>query len=117
MLVTQQKVLRRFWYALMPISQLKDGPLPFTLLGEKLVVWLREDGTPAALQDRCCHRTARLSKGFVEGMGGTLAPEDTPGGGLTMVVTLPLFSDATRQTDAGRASAAPLVHEREEERG
>lgn len=29
-----------------------------------------------------------LSKGFVEGMGGTLTPEDTPGGGLTMVVTL-----------------------------
>ncbi|MPM27554.1 Adaptive-response sensory-kinase SasA [bioreactor metagenome] len=30
-----------------------------------------------------------LSKGFVEGMGGTLSPEDTPGGGLTMVVSLP----------------------------
>lgn len=30
-----------------------------------------------------------LSKGFVEGMGGTLDPEDTPGGGLTMVVELP----------------------------
>ncbi|MEN0085251.1 MAG: ATP-binding protein [Leifsonia sp.] len=30
-----------------------------------------------------------LSKGFVEGMGGTLEAEDTPGGGLTMVVTLP----------------------------
>ncbi|HWV76731.1 MAG TPA: ATP-binding protein [Isoptericola sp.] len=30
-----------------------------------------------------------LSKGFVEGMGGTLTPEDTPGGGLTMVVALP----------------------------
>ena len=29
-----------------------------------------------------------LSKGFVEGMGGTLSPEDTPGGGLTMVITL-----------------------------
>lgn len=29
-----------------------------------------------------------LSKGFVEGMGGTLEAEDTPGGGLTMVVTL-----------------------------
>ena len=24
------------------------------------------DGTPAALRDRCCHRTAKLSKGFVE---------------------------------------------------
>lgn len=30
-----------------------------------------------------------LSKGFVEGMGGTLEADDTPGGGLTMVVTLP----------------------------
>ncbi|GAA1808757.1 ATP-binding protein [Agromyces neolithicus] len=30
-----------------------------------------------------------LSKGFVEGMGGTLDVDDTPGGGLTMVVTLP----------------------------
>jgi two-component system sensor histidine kinase KdpD len=30
-----------------------------------------------------------LSKGFAEGMAGTLEAEDTPGGGLTMVVTLP----------------------------
>ncbi|MFC4223039.1 ATP-binding protein [Lysinibacter cavernae] len=30
-----------------------------------------------------------LSKGFTEGMGGTLHADDTPGGGLTMVVTLP----------------------------
>jgi len=30
-----------------------------------------------------------LSKGFTEAMGGTLEPEDTPGGGLTMVVALP----------------------------
>lgn len=27
---------------------------------------------------------------FVEAMGGTLEPEDTPGGGLTMVVSLPV---------------------------
>ena len=31
-----------------------------------------------------------LSKGFTEGMGGSLRPEDTPGGGLTMVISLPL---------------------------
>jgi two-component system sensor histidine kinase KdpD len=29
-----------------------------------------------------------LSRGFAEGMGGTLEPEDTPGGGLTMVIGL-----------------------------
>ncbi|MFT3889516.1 MAG: DUF4118 domain-containing protein [Arachnia sp.] len=31
-----------------------------------------------------------LSRGFVEAMQGTIAPEDTPGGGLTMVVALPV---------------------------
>ncbi len=31
-----------------------------------------------------------LSKGFAEGMGGMLRPEDTPGGGLTMVIALPV---------------------------
>src|SRR5450830_750107 len=66
MLVTKQKVLRKFWYAVMPISMLEDGPKPFTLLGENIVVWLKSPGKPAALQDRCCHRTAKLSKGFVE---------------------------------------------------
>ena len=39
-----------------------------------------------------------LSKGFVEGMGGTLAPEDTPGGGLTMVVAIPL-AGVSRSSD------------------
>lgn len=34
-----------------------------------------------------------LSRGFAEGMGGTLTPEDTPGGGLTMVISLPLAAD------------------------
>ncbi|PSL37580.1 two-component system sensor histidine kinase KdpD [Labedella gwakjiensis] len=31
-----------------------------------------------------------LSKGFMEGMGGRLDTEDTPGGGLTMVIGVPL---------------------------
>ncbi len=33
-----------------------------------------------------------LSKGFTEGMGGTLTAEGTPGGGLTMVVSLPVMA-------------------------
>lgn len=37
-----------------------------------------------------------LSRGFAEGMGGSLTPEDTPGGGLTMVISLPL-ADADRE--------------------
>ncbi len=67
MLTTKQPVLRRFWYALMPMTALDAGPQPFTLLGEDIVLWKRADGSPCAVRDRCCHRTARLSKGFVEG--------------------------------------------------
>jgi two-component system sensor histidine kinase KdpD len=42
-----------------------------------------------------------LSKGFVEGMGGTLAAEDTPGGGLTMVVALPIDAMGHVEETAG----------------
>jgi phenylpropionate dioxygenase-like ring-hydroxylating dioxygenase large terminal subunit len=66
MLVTKQPVLRRFWYPVIPLEQLKDGPKPFTLLGENIVVWLDSHGEPAALLDRCCHRTAKLSRGHVK---------------------------------------------------
>jgi phenylpropionate dioxygenase-like ring-hydroxylating dioxygenase large terminal subunit len=67
MLVTRQPVLRRFWYAVMPMERLDAGPQAFTLLGEDIVLWKKADGQPAAVRNRCCHRTARLSKGFVEG--------------------------------------------------
>jgi two-component system sensor histidine kinase KdpD len=40
-----------------------------------------------------------LSRGFTEGMGGTLTPEDTPGGGLTMVIALPAAPADARQDE------------------
>jgi phenylpropionate dioxygenase-like ring-hydroxylating dioxygenase large terminal subunit len=64
MLVTRQKALRRFWYPVLPADRLADAPVPFTLLGEAIVLWRDGAGKPAAAIDRCCHRTARLSKGF-----------------------------------------------------
>lgn len=67
MLTTRQKVLRRFWYATEKLENLEDGPKAFTLLGEKLVLFVDGEGEPAALMDRCCHRTAKLSKGWCEG--------------------------------------------------
>ncbi len=64
MLVTRQPVLRNFWYATLPQDALSDGPKPFRLLGQDIVLFLGEDGAPAALEDRCRHRTAKLSKGW-----------------------------------------------------
>jgi len=67
MLTTRQKVLRNFWYATLALDKLADGPKPFRLLGEDIVLFLDADGRPAALVDRCCHRTAKLSKGWIKG--------------------------------------------------
>jgi two-component system sensor histidine kinase KdpD len=41
-----------------------------------------------------------LSRGLTEAMGGTLTPEDTPGGGLTMVLALPAAPALTPETPA-----------------
>jgi phenylpropionate dioxygenase-like ring-hydroxylating dioxygenase large terminal subunit len=67
MLATKQPVLRRFWYPVMPLGLLADGkPHPFTLLGENIVLWKKSDDTLVCLKDRCCHRTAKLSLGFIK---------------------------------------------------
>ena len=66
MLTAQMKTLRKFWYATMPVSDLADGPQPFRLMNEDIVLFLDAKGAPAALRDRCCHRTAKLSKGWTD---------------------------------------------------
>jgi phenylpropionate dioxygenase-like ring-hydroxylating dioxygenase large terminal subunit len=67
MLVTRQPTLRRFWYPVIPVSHLEGGPKPFTLLAERIVVWKDGEGQLSALEDRCCHRTAALSRGYYDG--------------------------------------------------
>lgn len=71
MLTSRQRVFRRFWHAAMPMSMLDGGAVqPFTLLGEDIVLFRDAESRPAALRDRCCHRTARLSRGRC--VGGAL---------------------------------------------
>ncbi|MEO0987735.1 MAG: aromatic ring-hydroxylating dioxygenase subunit alpha [Cyanobacteria bacterium J06639_14] len=65
MRVTAHPILRQFWYPVMPIAHLQRGPQSFCLLGQDLVLWLNSAGQPAALEDRCCHRSAQLSQGKV----------------------------------------------------
>lgn len=66
MLAAKQPILRRFWYPVMPVAHLADGPKPFRLLETDIVLWLAVDGAPAAIADRCCHRTAKLSRGYCD---------------------------------------------------
>ncbi|MFJ8141658.1 ATP-binding protein [Streptomyces sp. NPDC096013] len=48
-----------------------------------------------------------LARGLTEAMNGSLTPEDTPGGGLTMVVSLP---QADRGSRPDPATAGPTPH-------
>jgi two-component system sensor histidine kinase KdpD len=50
-----------------------------------------------------------LARGLTEAMKGTLAPEDTPGGGLTMVVSLPLaeWADPSASTAVATPGRTP----------
>jgi len=44
-----------------------------------------------------------LARGFTEAMGGTLTAEETPGGGLTMAVTLPAVAATPGAPGPGEA--------------
>ena len=59
--------LRNAWYVAAYGDEVSRTPLARLLLGEPVVMFRKEDGTPVALEDRCCHRRAPLSKGKVIG--------------------------------------------------
>ncbi|MEV6304922.1 sensor histidine kinase KdpD [Actinoplanes sp. NPDC051861] len=59
-----------------PEDRREEVFLPFQRLGD------RDNGTGTGLG-------LALARGLTEAMGGTLTPDDTPGGGLTMILTLP----------------------------
>lgn len=90
-------MLPRLGGALTPRRRIAGFAL--ALIGGPLVTWLRVTfRTPESItSDVLTFQLLvvlvalglALSKGFIEGMGGTLEPDDTPGGGLTMVITLP----------------------------
>jgi len=59
--------LRNAWYVAAASDEIGHTPFPRRLLGEPVVMYRTEDGRAVALEDRCCHRRAPLSKGNVIG--------------------------------------------------
>jgi two-component system sensor histidine kinase KdpD len=45
-----------------------------------------------------------VARGLTEALGGTLEPEETPGGGLTMVISLPVARSGSRAVDSEQAT-------------
>ena len=59
--------LRNSWYVAAWDREIGRQPLARTFLDEPVVLYRQEDGTPVALEDRCCHRHLPLSLGELVG--------------------------------------------------
>lgn len=56
-----------FWYIVAESHELPHSkPIARSILGEWLAIFRGADGKPVALQDKCLHRTAQLSRGKVK---------------------------------------------------
>ncbi|KIC40603.1 (2Fe-2S)-binding protein [Ruegeria sp. ANG-R] len=59
--------LRNCWYVAAWSTDVGRELKPETYLGENIVLYRRQDGTPVALEDACPHRKLPLSKGNLKG--------------------------------------------------
>jgi vanillate O-demethylase monooxygenase subunit len=60
--------IRNCWYVIAWDHEVPaDGLFSRTVIGEPVLLFRKADGTIVALEDRCCHRHAPLSKGRKEG--------------------------------------------------
>jgi phenylpropionate dioxygenase-like ring-hydroxylating dioxygenase large terminal subunit len=60
--------LRNSWYVAGWAHQIPTGEIVArTILGEPIVLYRTASGAVSALEDRCCHRFAPLSRGRLEG--------------------------------------------------
>ena len=62
----ENAALRDGWYAVARVADVTIHPVPVTLLGTKVVLYRTPSGEIVAAADRCPHREAPLSKGFVK---------------------------------------------------
>ncbi|PKL79141.1 MAG: aromatic ring-hydroxylating dioxygenase subunit alpha [Candidatus Melainabacteria bacterium HGW-Melainabacteria-1] len=101
---------RHYWYVVCRSSELKaDKPLGRELLGEWIVLFRDQSGSPVAFQDRCPHRNYRLSHGTVR--DGRL---QCPYHGWTYdesaeVVAIPCEGESFRRLAARRAIAYEVM--------
>ncbi len=59
--------VRNCWYVAAWDTEVGREPLARKIIGENVILFRAEDGTPIALEDRCCHRNLPLSQGSIEG--------------------------------------------------
>lgn len=64
---TPSSFLRSAWYVAAWDHEITRALTPVTMLGERIVLYRLQDGTPAALENACPHRKLPLSMGRLKG--------------------------------------------------
>ena len=64
----QDNYPRNMWWVAAYTEEVTTKPITRWLLETPVVLYRLEDGTPAALYDRCPHRWSPLSEGHVPGL-------------------------------------------------
>lgn len=60
-------MLKNAWYVAAWEDEIGSSPIERTIIGERVVLYRRADGTVTALGGLCPHRRMPLAKGQVEG--------------------------------------------------
>jgi phenylpropionate dioxygenase-like ring-hydroxylating dioxygenase large terminal subunit len=108
-LVTQEPELRAFWYPVAFVEDLVNGPLARRLLGAEVVLWKLGNGAIAGALDRCPHRDARLSGGWVEDGCLTCPYHGWQYGAEGKAVHIPQLSDGLPIPPAARLSSVRVA--------
>lgn len=105
--IAAQPVLERYWYPVARAADVRDKPVPATLLDERVVLFRTSAGI-TALKDLCIHRGAPLSLGAVEGDEIICAYHGwsyDSGGACTRIPSLPEGKTIPRRARADRYHA------------
>ena len=66
-------ILVNYWHPVEEASKISNVPLPITLLGERLVIYMHMN-EPVVFKDLCIHRGAKLSGGVIDDSGSIQCP-------------------------------------------
>lgn len=107
LVLSAHPVFRRFWYAVCFTDAVGDAPLQRTVLGQDLVVWRPAPGGPVSVaHDRCAHRDAPLSMGWVKDCHLVCPYHGWEWDAQGRTQRIPQFPDAPHPTKSGLTMVA-----------
>jgi phenylpropionate dioxygenase-like ring-hydroxylating dioxygenase large terminal subunit len=100
--LSEHPVFRRFWYAAAFASAVAGEPIARTVLGTKIVLWRATPEAPTSVAlDRCAHRDAPLSRGWIENCHLVCAYHGWEWDAEGRTKRIPQFPDSPHPTKSG----------------